>query len=304
MLSHNRVAARRAAALVRHRTGAGIPVNVLDVASQFADVERADWPAESVDGITVDCSSARPKIFYRGDPSGLRTRFTIAHELGHAVIAWHIGSAECAMPKGSPDRSPLEQEADHFASELLLPSDWLKKTIIRCHADLDSVLADIVTAQASATASMIALATALPMGWALQLNNQELVATHDFYRKLTRSEADGFATASGRVEVHQQTVRWWRLFEVPPLPDVPGTKASASLMLDRAWASSGEHSSGRKSLDGKISGMLGNSADVLDLETGFGYLLWRLGEEKSRLYDTPDFRSWLAWKASQRLEMV
>jgi hypothetical protein len=73
-------------------------------------------------------------------------------------------------------------------------------------------------------------------------------------------------------------------------------------MLDRSWGRYGHAAPSRRSLDGRVSGILGNLAGVLDLETGFGYLLWRLrrfGDDP--LYDVPDFRSWLAWKAADRL---
>jgi hypothetical protein len=303
LLSQNRVAARRAANLARSRAGADVvPISVVDVASRFADIEREDWPVNSVDGITINCSARRPQIFYRGDPSALRTRFTIAHELGHAVLPWHVGTMECEMPKDSRMRSPDEQEADHFASELLLPSDWLKSIIISRGANLDLVLSDIVSAQASATASMIALATVLPIGWALQLNNQDVVLAHDYGRKLTRKDADALASASGKVDVHQQVIRWWRLFDVPALPEMPTDKREASALFDIAWLDTGDSQTAQKRLDGRVSGLLGHSADVLDLRTGFGYLLWRLRESHEGISEDANFRGWLAWKAAQRLE--
>jgi hypothetical protein len=272
------------------------------VASRFAAIERADWPVTSVDGITTNCSSARPQIFYLGDPQALRTRFTIAHELGHAVLPWHIGTAECAMPGTNlVERTPLEQEADHFASELLLPSGWLREIVARHRANLDLVLADVAKAQASATASMIALATVLPTGWALQLNNNDLEVTHEYGRILSRREAQQLSSASGSVEIHHQRIRWWRLFKVPPLPELPPDKETAYAMLDRVWGDYGHTAPSRQTIDGRVSGILGSLAGVLDLETGFGYLLWRLGEPDP-LYEVAEFRGWLAWKAATRCQ--
>jgi RNA-directed DNA polymerase len=37
-----------------------------------------------------------------------------------------------------------------------------------------------------------------------------------------------------RLGVHRQRIRWWRLFEVPPLPQLPPDKETAYVMLDRA----------------------------------------------------------------------
>ena len=300
----DRASARNAAAEARQRTGAGIPVDVVLVASHFADIEREDWPATSVDGITINCSSPRPTIFYRGDPEALRTRFTIAHELGHAVMAWHIGTAECAMQQGPLfERSPLEQEADHFASELLLPSEWLREKVIERRANMNLVLSDVAQAQASATASLIALTSVLPEGWAFQLNNNALVVTRRFGSTLNRTDAHNLSFASGAVEVHQQTIRWWRLFDVPSMPSIPPDKDTAYAMLDRARADHGSSVRARSSIDGQVSGLLGaNLKDALDLETGFGYLLFKLGDHP--MYQSSDFRGWLAFKAAARLPRV
>jgi hypothetical protein len=297
----NKFAARNAATLVRQRTGAGIPVDVVAVTSEFAVIERADWPVASVDGITINCSSPRPRIFYAGDPEALRTRFTIAHELGHAVMAWHIGTAECAMQqRTSSERSPVEREADHFASELLLPSEWLKETVVRRHANMDLVLADVSEARASATASTIAVANVLPEGWAFQIDNNPLMVTRRFGPTLSRVEAQRRSSAAGTFELHQQIIRWWRLFDVPPLPELPLDKKTAYGMLDVAWADYGDTAPSRKTIDGKVSGLMGaNMNGVLDLETAFGYLLFKLGTNP--LYETRDFRCWLAWKAATRL---
>jgi hypothetical protein len=245
---------------------------------------------------------SRPQIFFAGDPEALRTRFTIAHELGHAAMTWHIGTAECAMPQRNSfgERSPLEQEADHFASELLLPPDWLNETVVRRHADLDLVLTDVAEARASATASLIALASVLPQGWALQMNNNPLMVTRQFGPTLNHSEAQRISSASGTVELHEQTIRWWRLFDVPPLPELPPDTVTAYAMLDRALGAYGHSAPSRKSIDGTVSGLLGaNLNGALDLETGYGHLLFKLGANP--LYEIPDFRGWLAWKAASRL---
>lgn len=293
---------QRVASLIRNRSNAGVPVNIVEVAAQFADIEQADWPQESVDGITINCSDPRPQIFYRGDADVRRVRFTIAHELGHAVIPWHIGTAECAMAGWSgSQRSGVERQADEFAAELLMPTDWLRTSIRQHGPDLSLVLADVESARASATASLIAVSNILPTGWALQLNNNELVFPHDYRRSMTRAQADSCSFASGMAAVHQQTIRWWRLFEIPALPEVPPDKASAYVMFDRAWGNYGHNAPARKSIDGRVSAVLGSLGGLLDIETALGYLLYRLQPlgQTDHLYSSDDFRGWLTWKAHQ-----
>jgi hypothetical protein len=65
---------------------------------------------------------------------GLR-RFTIGHELGHASIEGHldrlIRTGDFALSVGHfrGSKDPVEVEADHFASELLLPTRWAKPLV-------------------------------------------------------------------------------------------------------------------------------------------------------------------------------
>ncbi|MGU3497728.1 ImmA/IrrE family metallo-endopeptidase [Mycobacterium sp. C31M] len=303
MPAHFWTPAQRAAALVRDRTGASIPVDLIEVVDSFADMERAEWPNAAVDGITVNCAGARPRIFYRGAVDDLRTRFTIAHELGHAVLPWHIGTAQCVMPAAAGSaarRSSAEREADEFAAELLLPRNWLRRLVRDHRGDLTPVLSDVGLAQASATASLIALERILTVGWALQMNNQPLILAHLFGQSMDRAEADRTAFASGAVEVHQQTIRWWRLFDLPAMPDVPEDKSSAYASLDRAWASGGGGGRNTKSIDSSVSATIGVLGGLFETEVAFGYLLHRLRlNGDSTLAENPDFQEWLVWKSVQ-----
>ena len=65
--------------------------------------------------------------------SSPRARFTVAHELGHYFIDEHRNALRQGFVPKHPShcdhesRNPIEQEADHFASCLLLPSDRFRK---------------------------------------------------------------------------------------------------------------------------------------------------------------------------------
>jgi Zn-dependent peptidase ImmA (M78 family) len=63
-----------------------------------------------------------------------RRRFTLAHELGHCVLehgeqsCWNLGSIAEAMGLDDLDDLPdYEQEAHHFAREILLPRPWFTR---------------------------------------------------------------------------------------------------------------------------------------------------------------------------------
>ncbi|WP_457095193.1 ImmA/IrrE family metallo-endopeptidase [Mycobacteroides abscessus] len=278
-----------------------MPVDILKVAAAFADIEHAAWPMTSVDGITVNCADPRPQIFYRGDPDDVRTRFTIAHELGHAVLPWHIGTAECAIPMGEKAfRSLPEKEADEFAAELLLPTDWVRKLVRESAADLNLVLPEVDRARVSATASLIGLANVLHEGWALQLNNQPLVLPRYYGVHRTRVEADQASFSSGSASVNGQTIRWWRMYTLPEMPGLPPDKAAAYALLDSALLKHNDPECGRRSIDGSVSAVLGGLGGMFDTLSAFGFLLYRLGlGPYESLCANSDFRAWLGWKVTQ-----
>lgn len=85
---------------------------------------------QETDGFTVNVGG-RAVIFFNQANSMARARFTIAHELGHIVLQHpFLTSSEGASytlinrepKKGNVDTSPLEKEANIFASRLLSPS--------------------------------------------------------------------------------------------------------------------------------------------------------------------------------------
>jgi Zn-dependent peptidase ImmA (M78 family) len=63
-----------------------------------------------------------------------RRRFTLAHELGHSVLehgdqsCWNLAALPEAMELEELDDLPdFEQEAHHFAREILLPRTWFQR---------------------------------------------------------------------------------------------------------------------------------------------------------------------------------
>ena len=77
---------------------------------------------------------------------GGRARFTVAHELGHFYIDEHRRAlASGAVPRhpsfcDHQSKNPVEQEADHFASHLLMPTDRFRQSAKGLPMGLDAVL--------------------------------------------------------------------------------------------------------------------------------------------------------------------
>lgn len=95
-------------------------------------VFNCDFETIALDGVSqwpLDDSSMPPVFFINDCISGDRARFTLCHELGHAVLH-HLPT---------PD---LEGEADRFASEFLMPAveirDSLRSLTIESAAELKS----------------------------------------------------------------------------------------------------------------------------------------------------------------------
>ena len=85
-------------------------------------------------------------------PTDELRRFTIGHELGHAAIEGHVDAMEwvsqgsegtVALSEGHyrSMKNPIEIEADHFASELLMPHRWVGPLVDRLRPGIDSIRA-------------------------------------------------------------------------------------------------------------------------------------------------------------------
>lgn len=103
------------------------PYDLDDLAGVYGDVEYLDIPFE-VDGIAIGIGGGEtPQIIINGSAPSTRKKFTLAHELGHIVIPWHIGTIFSHIDSADLDLEyrEMESEANQFASELLIPRSWL-----------------------------------------------------------------------------------------------------------------------------------------------------------------------------------
>lgn len=100
-----------------------------------------------------------------------RRRFTLAHEIGHICIPWHTGVDLCSLDDpyvridGQRMINTQELEANIFASELLMPTDWLKATFQLNTTNLSALVSQICEASnTSIMACFFALENVLPAG--------------------------------------------------------------------------------------------------------------------------------------------
>lgn len=110
------------------------PINVEKLVSERAKLVFATIPVRGVDGVCLNLKSfgKEQTVIVNAENPKSRQRFTLAHELGHILIPWHTGSVVDHLDPeergGIEDYWSMEQEANDFAAELLMPSNWLQDT--------------------------------------------------------------------------------------------------------------------------------------------------------------------------------
>lgn len=144
------------------------PFDLIELVKKYANVEEVDIPWD-IDGITLylKTSGKRPKIIINKNTARRRRRFTLAHELGHVIIPWHVGNIVDTSDFFDRDTeyNRYESEAHRFAAELLMPTLWLQQL----SNEIDSpavILEQIVRdADVSPPAACIKMLTSLPPGY-------------------------------------------------------------------------------------------------------------------------------------------
>lgn len=309
-------AAKNLAALLVERNQLTPPINIQDLLALRADVECVAWPSTAVDAVMLRRPGERPQVFYRPVPENRgRERFTMAHELGHIVLPWHLGNAACVPGDREVDveTATEEDQADTFASCLLAPDRWLRELVDRQRNSMDDLLEELQMAELSTTASLLALRRVLMAGWVFQINNQVVHCSSPGTARLPsargplqlRIALQSMAHDQGDVVLAGNTVRWWRLAAPSPLPDADEDPRTDTELLRAAIVACTPEEDQRhhrlQSANGKVGGGANDAAgrDAASIYEG----LWHRFEADGRFDDLmarPEFRMWLARKSRRR----
>lgn len=129
-----------------------VPFDLEQLIKQYANLLYRPIDVEGVDGVSINLKTPgkKPTVLVNENLSAPRKKFTLAHELGHIVIPWHVGTiVDEAYEQSLKDviYATLEQEANRFAAELLMPKDWILREY-QTHQEGLSKLHQHVVAQA------------------------------------------------------------------------------------------------------------------------------------------------------------
>ncbi len=238
------------------RFGLTPPIDVETLAHKWADIEEQPWPMAGCDAVVVDLVSDRPMIFVRTDVPRRRRLFTVAHELGHVLMAWHLGYAGgrlvCSPSSDQFDVEPLprrgrddsdrqrlahEGEATRFASYLLAPERYVQAAIAT--QDMGRVLSAIDETGMSMQAALIRLRASLLPGFAFSYadsdGSEAIISSSGTILPRWRS---GLAINTlresafdwGRKTIGGKMVRWFRLTDFKDVMAVADPRSTTELL--------------------------------------------------------------------------
>lgn len=119
-----------------------LPVDVVGIAAAWGalllplenvlpDTDLTVHQQDEISGqASHDPATGRPLILYRATEPLVRSRFTIAHELGHHVLG-HTTAGICCRDTHAQrmNHDPKERAANAFAAALLMPADAIKTAV-------------------------------------------------------------------------------------------------------------------------------------------------------------------------------
>lgn len=158
-----------------------LPINIESIVGSLAKLVFMKIPLDGVDGVSLNLKTPGKEtiVVVNSDTPPLRQRFTIAHELGHIVIPWHIGNivdhVENGQSKHAEHYYDIETEANMFAGELLMPLEYVS-SLLKSECDIAKahyILAE--TCLVSLHASAMRLSQVLPENYVYAVVNVNTV---------------------------------------------------------------------------------------------------------------------------------
>jgi len=173
------------------------PYDLEELVLHYAELDFLNFPVNAdADGVCLNLKqSNKPKIYINSLRPPVRQKFTLAHELGHVIIPWHIGNIIVSHTEinkdeldikfdsqhyrnGDYEYRQIESEANRFAAELLIPTLWLVNLLSEVDAfNFQEILQEIIhRSGTSKDTTMIKVFKALPPGYiCAEIDSNDLV---------------------------------------------------------------------------------------------------------------------------------
>lgn len=306
------------------KNGLSPPIDVRKLVKQHADLQVHSIPFRGIDGICLNLKvpGKRPRVIINAGNAANRMRFTLAHELGHIIIPWHMGSfVDCLDSDaihGSVEYWAAEDEANRFAAELLMPSSWVENHI-KIGADLAIIHKSISErCEVSAHAAAIRLAQFLPANITFAIEssgNTEIGGRTDgtLANPLSWGEpflhcAYSYANEHFHTKLKTKTLHWWIL---PDGEDADtGSLRTWKEILDSIVGSLDLSAAEQKQLKSSVAGVIAYANGAVK-QTGTHTVSGVMAACIQRFHDRPqydsvyrhpEFRAFLSAKARLLVE--
>jgi Zn-dependent peptidase ImmA (M78 family) len=262
------------------------PIDIPNLVNRFADIECVELPT-SADAVTIGIKSKRPKIFLNSIYPPIRQKFTLAHELGHILIPWHVGNIISHTDLISLNISHydlLESEANKFASELLVPANWLIERFFKSNS-LEELFSTLTTAGISNVFLSIALIQRLPPGYCfietdrlqkvLRFNQSDgsKIPSPNISEKLITKSYSQYSFDSYILPTGKGKIFWWHYQQ--SIPESPKEKRDWRELLDAIVKDVNLPEEKIHHIKQSIGGIIG-ATNSPELEESFDAFLYRL----------------------------
>ena len=245
------------------------PVDVAALIRRYADLHIERIPFD-VDGLCIDLKvpKKRPKVILNSNKSEVRQRFTLAHELGHLIIPWHVGNIIDQISDADEvddfEYWMLEAEANRFASEVLMPTEWVSRMSLSYTAPPDALREIRQKAQTSAQAASLKLIQCLPPNFVYSRTEEgHIVASSkspdtkaDIPQRGSWAAPDIYPYASGYWVSGDH--HWWKL-DAASAPTASDSSKSWREVLDVIIADIGVPPDEIRRFKGSFNGIVSNA---------------------------------------------
>ncbi len=259
---------QRVARLLATRMRLEPPVDIEDLTRKYAVVEEDELPQDS-DAVVITRAGEKPVIVLNRKKPATRRRFTLAHELGHILIPWHVGTVAChtdwIVEFHDNAYAQTESEANRFASELLMPRDWLLQ-LVRPGKGLRRAFSAVRRTDVSPHAASVALVQVLGPGYVFAVVDRAGKVSLSGASPATSAkrpvrgqpfDKDDYDTLSSR-HAQIEDVYWW-YFDPKSPPATPKDPRAASLILREMLQALGIRGARAEKLTLSINGIIGSA---------------------------------------------